>query len=76
MIEERQIPSLGMRTGQEFRPLGVEGSTFILHCNIKEGLMSAQKMTNLVDKIAMTLVNAALLAALPMAAVLFVTHSL
>ena len=65
-----------MRTGREFRPLGVEGSTLILHRNIKEGLMSAQKMTNLVDKIAMTLVNAALLAALPMAAVLFVTHSL
>jgi len=38
--------------------------------------MSAQKMTNLVDKVAMTLVNAALLAALPMAAVLFVSHSL
>jgi hypothetical protein len=38
--------------------------------------MSAQKMTNLVDKIAMTLVNAALLAALPMAAVLFVTRSI
>lgn len=65
-----------MRTGREFRPLGVAGSTFILHRNIKEGLMSAQKMTNLVDKLAMTLVNAALLAALPMAAVLFVTHSL
>lgn len=38
--------------------------------------MSAQKMTNLVDKIAMTLVNAALLAALPMSAVLFVAHSI
>jgi hypothetical protein len=38
--------------------------------------MSAQKMTNLVDKIAMTLVNAALLAALPVAAVLFVTSSI
>jgi len=38
--------------------------------------MTAQKMTNLVDKIAMTLVNAALLAALPLSAVLFVTHSL
>lgn len=38
--------------------------------------MSAQKLTNIVDKIAMTLVNAALLAALPMAAVLFVSHSL
>lgn len=38
--------------------------------------MSAQKMTNIVDKIAMTLVNAALLAALPMSAVLFVAHSI
>lgn len=38
--------------------------------------MSAQKLTNIIDKIAMTLVNAALLAALPMAAVLFVSHSL
>jgi hypothetical protein len=65
-----------MRTGREFSPPGVERSTFVLHCNIKEGLMSAQKLTNLVDKVAMTLVNAALLAALPMAAVLFVSHSL
>ena len=38
--------------------------------------MSAQKMTNLVDAIAMTLVNAALLAALPISAVLFVTNSI
>ena len=38
--------------------------------------MSAQKMTQIVDKIAMTFVNAALLAALPLAAVLFVTSSL
>jgi len=38
--------------------------------------MSAQKMTNLVDRVAMTLVNAALLAALPISAVLFVTSSL
>lgn len=38
--------------------------------------MSAQKMTNLVDRIAMTLVNAALLAALPVAAVLFVSNSI
>lgn len=37
--------------------------------------MSAQKLTNLVDKIAMTVVNAALLAALPVAAVMFFTHS-
>lgn len=65
-----------MRKGHGFRPLGVEGSTFILHRNIKEGLMSAQKLTNIIDKIAMTFVNAALLAALPLAAVLFVTSSL
>ena len=38
--------------------------------------MSAQKVTQIVDTIAMTLVNAALLAALPMAAVLFVSRSL
>jgi hypothetical protein len=65
-----------MRTGRQFRPQGVEGSTFVLHRNIKEGLMSAQKLTNIVDKIAMTFVNAALLAALPLAAVLFVSNSL
>jgi len=47
-----------------------------LHRNIKEGLMSAQKLTNIVDKIAMTFVNAALLAALPVAAVMFVSSSL
>jgi hypothetical protein len=41
-----------------------------------EGLMSAQKLTNIVDKIAMTFVNAALLAALPVAAVMFVSSSL
>ncbi len=38
--------------------------------------MSAQKMTNLIDKLAMTLVNAALLACLPVAAVLFVSSSI
>lgn len=38
--------------------------------------MSAQQMTNWVDRIAMTFVNAALLAALPIAAVLFVTNSI
>ena len=65
-----------MRTGQAFSPLGVEGSIFILHRSITEGLMSAQKLTNIIDRIAMTLVNAALLAALPMAAVLFVSRSL
>lgn len=65
-----------MWTEQQARPPDVEGSTFVSHCNIMEGLMSAQKVTQIVDKIAMTLVNGALLAALPMAAVLFVTHSL
>lgn len=38
--------------------------------------MSAQKMTKLVDTIAMTFVNAALLAALPIAAFAFVTNSI
>ncbi len=38
--------------------------------------MSAQKMTNIVDRIAMTLVTAGLLAALPISAVLFVTSSI
>jgi len=38
--------------------------------------MSAQKITAVVDMIAMTAVNAALLLALPMSAVLFVSHSL
>ncbi len=38
--------------------------------------MSAQQMTNWVDRIAMTVVNAALLAALPISAVLFVSHSI
>jgi hypothetical protein len=38
--------------------------------------MSAQKMTNLVDRIAMTLINAALLAALPIAAYTFVANSI
>ena len=38
--------------------------------------MSAQKLTNLVDTIAMTLVTAALLAALPVSAILFVTSSI
>ena len=65
-----------MWTEQQPRPPDVEGSIFVSHCNIMERLMSAQKMTQIVDKIAMTFVNAALLAALPMAAVLFVTHSL
>jgi hypothetical protein len=41
-----------------------------------ENNMSAQKMTNLVDAIAMTLVNAALLVSLPISAVLFVTNSI
>lgn len=38
--------------------------------------MSAQKFTSIVDGIAMTLVNAALVIALPMSAVLFVSHSI
>jgi hypothetical protein len=38
--------------------------------------MTSYKMTYLVDKVAMTFINVALLAALPMAAALFVSHSL
>ena len=38
--------------------------------------MSAQKLTSIVDSVAMTLVNAALVIALPMSAVLFVSHSI
>lgn len=38
--------------------------------------MSFQKITSVVDSIAMTLVNAALVVALPMSAVLFVSHSI
>jgi hypothetical protein len=38
--------------------------------------MTAQKITAAVDRVAMTLVNAALLLALPMSAVLFVSHSI
>jgi hypothetical protein len=38
--------------------------------------MSAQKLTSIVDTVAMTLVNAALVIALPMSAVLFVSHSI
>jgi hypothetical protein len=38
--------------------------------------MTAQKFTSIVDGVAMTLVNAALLLALPMSAVLFVSHSI
>jgi len=38
--------------------------------------MSAQKVTEFVDRIAMTLITAALLAALPISAVLVVTNSL
>ena len=37
--------------------------------------MSVQKITSIVDGVAMTLVHAALIIALPMSAVLFVTHS-
>jgi hypothetical protein len=38
--------------------------------------MSAQKITRMIDRVALTFVNAALLAALPMAAVVFVAHSI
>jgi len=38
--------------------------------------MTANKMTYLVDRVAMTFINVALLAALPMAAALFISHSL
>ena len=38
--------------------------------------MSFQKITSVVDRVAMTLVHAALIVALPMSAVLFVTHSI
>jgi hypothetical protein len=34
------------------------------------------KLVSIIDGVAMTLVNAALLAAVPLSAVLFVTHSL
>ncbi len=37
--------------------------------------MSAQKITSLVDRVAMTLINAALVVAIPMSAVAFVSHS-
>ena len=37
--------------------------------------MSIQKISSIVDGVAMTLVHAALIIALPMSAVLFVTHS-
>lgn len=65
-----------MRTESKHRPPDVEGFPFVLHCNIKEGLMSAQKITRMIDRVALTFVNAALLAALPMAAVVFVAHSI
>ncbi|MDB5429363.1 MAG: hypothetical protein JWP35_479 [Caulobacter sp.] len=38
--------------------------------------MTSYKMTYFVDKVAMTLINVALLAALPMGAALFISHSL
>ena len=37
--------------------------------------MSFQKITSIIDGVAMTLVHAAVIVALPMSAVLFVTHS-
>lgn len=65
----------GVDGPQGGRPPGEEGSSFALHCTT-ENIMSAQKLTNLVDTIAMTLVTAALLAALPVSAILFVTSSI
>lgn len=62
-------------TGRNGPPAGWGKAPFVLHCTMETD-MSAQKMTNLVDRVAMTLVNAALLAALPISAVLFVTSSL
>jgi len=62
-------------TGRNGCPPGEERSSFALHCTT-ENIMSAQKMTNIVDRIAMTLVTAALLAALPISAVLFVANSI
>lgn len=38
--------------------------------------MSFQRITSIIDGVAMTLVNAALVIALPMSAVLFVSHSI
>ena len=38
--------------------------------------MSIHKITSIVDGVAMTLVHAALIIALPMSAVLFVSHSI
>lgn len=38
--------------------------------------MSFGKVTSIIDSVAMTLVNAALIIALPMSAVLFVSHSI
>lgn len=38
--------------------------------------MSIQKIVSTIDSVAMTLVNTALVIALPMSAVLFVSHSL
>lgn len=38
--------------------------------------MSIQKITSIIDGLAMTLVHGALIVALPMSAVLFVAHSI
>lgn len=38
--------------------------------------MSASKLTRIIDRVAMTAVNLALLAALPFSAVMFVSHSI
>jgi hypothetical protein len=48
----------------------------IPHCNMEFETMTSYKMTYFVDKVAMTLINVALLAALPMGAALFISHSL
>ena len=44
-------------------------------CSMRS-VMSFQKITSIIDGVAMTLVNAALVIALPMSAVLFVSHSI
>ena len=62
-------------TGRNGPLTGWGKAPFVLHCTMETD-MFAQKMTNVIDRIAMTLVTAALLAALPISAVLFVTSSI
>ena len=50
-------------------------ATSLRTCNMRYE-MSAQKLTAIVDQIALTVVNAALLLALPVSAVMFVSHSI